>query len=71
MKLKHQAEMAVLKGEYEGAVKKKTDLDTELKQMQESKEKMEEDYMATINHLKGQITNLKYFVYYHQVLKFF
>jgi len=59
MKLKHQAEMAVLKGEYEGAVKKKTDLDTELKQMQESKEKMEEDYMATINHLKGQITNLK------------
>jgi len=59
MKLKHQAEMAVLKGEYEGAVKKKTDLDGDLKQMQESKEKMEEDYMATINHLKGQITNLK------------
>jgi len=59
MKLKHQAEMAVLKGEYEGAVKKKTDLDGDLKQMQESKEKMEDDYMATINHLKGQITNLK------------
>jgi len=59
LKMKHQAEMGVLKGDYEAAVKKKTDLEGEHKRMSDQKEKMEEDYVATINHLKGQIANLK------------
>jgi len=39
--MKHQAEMGVLKGDYESAVKKKTDLESEHKRMSDQREKME------------------------------